>query len=148
MTQRDLFRLESDPDYWWLCFRYATRDGRVADAEEALRQLKALGVEVHLRGTGEGPDKKGGSRKGGGAMTTFLKPADIAQALGVKLQKLHAWLRSGELVGVNVATRPHGRPRWRISQTDWQAFCLRRASRPPVKPVRRRRQPANVIQFV
>lgn len=80
-------------------------------------------------------------------MTTFLKPADIAKALGVKLGKVHAWIRSGELPAVNTATRPDGRPRWRISPVDWEIFCSRRTSRPAVKPVTRRRDPANVIQF-
>ena len=38
--------LERSPDFWWLRFRYAIRDGRDKDAVEARRHLKALGVEV------------------------------------------------------------------------------------------------------
>ncbi len=40
--------LEASPDYWWLKLRYAIRDGRNADADEARRRLKALGVDVKL----------------------------------------------------------------------------------------------------
>lgn len=43
ITQKDLDR---SPDFWWLRFRYATRDGRKDEAAEARRRLKELGVVV------------------------------------------------------------------------------------------------------
>ncbi len=51
MTQAEI---ERSPDYWWLRLRYAIRDGRKTDAEEARRRLRELGVEVQfLRKTAE-----------------------------------------------------------------------------------------------
>ena len=40
--------LEQSPDYWWLRFRYAVREGRTRDADEARQRLRDLGVKVDL----------------------------------------------------------------------------------------------------
>lgn len=45
----DRQQLERDPDYWWLRFRYATRDGDEAAAAEARQRLKALGISVEVK---------------------------------------------------------------------------------------------------
>lgn len=51
-----------------------------------------------------------------------------------------AWIRSGELVAVNLAHRNGGRPRYKIDPEELQAFLLRRQVIPPAKPIRRPRR--------
>ena len=77
----------------------------------------------------------------------YFTPPETARLLGVKHDKILAWIKSGELAAVNLATRHGGRPRWRISRQALDDFLARRAAKPPPKPRRRRREPQNVIQF-
>ena len=66
----------------------------------------------------------------------------IAKELGVAQGKVVAWVKSGELRGVNVATKPGSRPRFRIAEEDLAKFLKARTAcdvRPP-EPVRRRRR--------
>jgi hypothetical protein len=72
--------------------------------------------------------------------------ADLCRRWKVGPDKIHGFLRRGELVGVNVATNLSGRPQWRITPESVAAFERRRASAPPPKPPRRRRRP-DVIDF-
>lgn len=76
-----------------------------------------------------------------------LRPREVAKRLDIKVDAVLAWIRAGELHGTNVAVRVGGRPRWRITETDLQAFLLRRSAAPPAPARRRRRQPADVIQY-
>src|SRR5262249_45898649 len=55
--------------------------------------------------------------------------------------KVRAFLRRGELVGVNVAANLSGKPQWRVSPEEVERFERRRSSAPPPKPPRRRRTP-------
>jgi excisionase family DNA binding protein len=43
--------------------------------------------------------------------STYRTPPEIARRLGVGPEKVLAWIRSGELAAVNLATTRHGRPR-------------------------------------
>jgi len=65
--------------------------------------------------------------------------ADLCQRWRVGPDKIHGFLRRGELVGVNVATHLSARPQWRVSREAVEAFERRRSSAPPPKPPRRRR---------
>jgi hypothetical protein len=56
-------------------------------------------------------------------------------------------LRSGELVGVNVAADPAARPMWRFSAEAVEAFERRRSSAPTPKPARRRRRQTNEVDY-
>ena len=80
-------------------------------------------------------------------MTSFLTPPKLAIRYGVEPSKVLAWIRSGELRAVNVATRSTGRPRYRINEADVLVFENRRAGKVDKAPPRRRRQSANVIEF-
>ena len=42
--------LEHDPDYLWIVFRKAIREGRIDDAAEAQRRLAEAGVVVRVTG--------------------------------------------------------------------------------------------------
>ena len=66
-------------------------------------------------------------------------PPQLAKLKGIESEKILAWIRSGELRAVNLATRPTGRPRWRIKVEDWLAFEERRAAKSPTKVSRRPR---------
>jgi hypothetical protein len=59
---KDLEYLERDPDFWWLRFRYALREGRLSDAEEARQRLGTLGIEVNLHS----PEEEAVARAGDG----------------------------------------------------------------------------------
>lgn len=78
---------------------------------------------------------------------TWHTPPQIAEQLGIEPQKVRTWIQRGELVASNVADRVDGRPRWRVSASELEAFLARRQSRPPVKAARRRRVEPNVKQF-
>ncbi|MEX0700725.1 MAG: helix-turn-helix domain-containing protein [Planctomycetales bacterium] len=61
--------------------------------------------------------------------THYLTPADVADILGVAPESVVAWLRSGELVGIDVSRPGSSRPRYRISPDALAAFVAARASR-------------------
>jgi len=71
---------------------------------------------------------------------TYSTPPKVARELSVRVGKVLAWIRSGELAAVNVAQAVGGRPRWRIRRADLEDFLLRRQCQPKVKPVRKRNQ--------
>ena len=79
---------------------------------------------------------------------SYYSPPEVAKLLRVAPEKVVNWIRRGELPAVNVATTMRGRPRYRISEADLQAFKHRRSViPPPPKQSRRRRKVADVIEF-
>jgi hypothetical protein len=72
--------------------------------------------------------------------------ADLCLRWRVGADKIHGFLRRGELVGVNVATNLSSRPQWRISPEAVAAFEARRTSAPTPKPPRRQRR-SSMIDF-
>jgi hypothetical protein len=74
--------------------------------------------------------------------------AAIAERYGINCDKVRLWIKNGELAAVNVATRPTGRPRWRIAVADLLAFeHRRRAAVAPARPAKRRKRQGEVIEF-
>jgi hypothetical protein len=67
--------------------------------------------------------------------------ADLCRRWKIGPDKIHAFIRRGELMAVNVATNLAGRPQWRVTPESVEQFERRRTSAPPPKPLRRRRQP-------
>ena len=67
-------------------------------------------------------------------------PPEYAKEHGVDPSKVLAWIRSGELRAINLATSTTGRPRYRILLEAIVEFEERRSARQPVKPVRRKRK--------
>ncbi len=74
-------------------------------------------------------------------MNDCLTPPVLARRLGVDVHKILSWITSGELTAINCATRPAGRPRWRITEEAVAEFARRRSSAPAPRQPRRRRQP-------
>ncbi len=70
---------------------------------------------------------------------SYKTPPEIAKELRIRPDKVLTWIRSGELVAVNLAENIGGRPRWRVSEGDLDDFLRRRQSTPPPKVSRRRR---------
>jgi hypothetical protein len=70
----------------------------------------------------------------------WRSPPQIADLLRIEAEKVIAWIKSGQLIAVNVGNGPL-RPRYRISQESLDDFLRRRQTQPPApRPVRRRKQ--------
>jgi hypothetical protein len=74
-----------------------------------------------------------------------MTPPQLARRWNVSADKILAFIRSGQLRAFNVATRLGGRPRWRISLGDVQAFEEARAAAPT--PTRKRLLTGNYTRF-
>ncbi len=79
----------------------------------------------------------------------MLTPPELAAEWGVEHAKVLAWIRSGELRAVNLATNPRGRPRWHIDRAEVRAFEQRRAAvvKPPPEQHRRKAESPDVIEY-
>lgn len=82
-------------------------------------------------------------------LESFFTPPQLAARYGVKPATVLGWIRSGELVGINVGRRGATRPRFRVSASAVQAFEAARSATvtTPAPPARRRRTTGSVIQF-
>jgi hypothetical protein len=69
-----------------------------------------------------------------------FRVADLCRRWKVGADKIHGFLRRGELIGINLASNLSGRPLWRITRESVERFERRRSSAPPPKPPRRRRR--------
>ena len=59
-----------------------------------------------------------------------FSPPELARRWRVSPDKVVGWIRSGELAAFNVAARPGGRPRWRVSPEAMAAFEAARSATP------------------
>jgi hypothetical protein len=73
--------------------------------------------------------------------------ADLARRWRVGADKLHAFIRRGELKAINTASALCGRPRWIILPEAVAEFERGRASGPPAKPARRKKQTVPVDYY-
>jgi hypothetical protein len=72
----------------------------------------------------------------------YVTPPQVAEELGVNVQKVGAWIASGELVAFDLAKRTGGKkPRWRISSEALEDFLARRQNKSALvkTPPRRRK---------
>jgi hypothetical protein len=65
------------------------------------------------------------------AAVTYLSPKQVAVMWGTSHDKVLAFIRTGELQAFNVASRPTGRPRFRITLAAVKAFEELRSGRDP-----------------
>jgi hypothetical protein len=72
--------------------------------------------------------------------------ADLCRRWRVGPDKVHRWLESGELVGVNLATNTTDK-QWRIVPEEVEKFERRRSSTPPPKPTKRKKRMEEVDYF-
>jgi transposase len=81
-------------------------------------------------------------------MSSTLSVRDLCERYGVGEHTVLGWLRLGELRGFSVSRRPGSKkPRWRITQEALAAFEQLRTPTPPTPRARRRKRPADVIEF-
>lgn len=83
-------------------------------------------------------------------MTNFarcLTPPAIAQRWGASPEKVVALIKRGELRGFTLSPPGSRRPRWLVDPEEVAAFEERRQAKSPKTPARRKRQPADVIEF-
>jgi transposase len=67
-----------------------------------------------------------------------LTPPQYAARLGVDVHKVISWIKAGELKAIDAATRPGGRPRFLIDESDIAIFEARRTTAPTPRATRRR----------
>lgn len=81
-------------------------------------------------------------------MSSTLSVRDLCERYGVTVHTVLGWIRSGELRAVNVGRRLGAKkPRWRITVEALEAFEQARTATPPPPRARRRKRPAEVIEF-
>ena len=73
--------------------------------------------------------------------------ADLCRRWRVGADKIRAFLRRGELIGINLASSLSGKPLWRITPESVERFEQRRTSAPAPRPPRRKRQVAGAIDY-
>jgi len=80
---------------------------------------------------------------------TKLTPPEIAKCWGVSVEKILAFIRSGELRAINAAFPGRNqRPRFLIDVADLADFERRRSTGPaPKQPPKQKRQVANAGDF-
>ena len=78
-----------------------------------------------------------------------MTPPEMARQWGIGVDKVLAWIRSGELRAINVASQREGRPRYLIDLADIAVFEAARsvAASTPVARRRRRRCDATITEF-
>ncbi len=77
----------------------------------------------------------------------MLTPPQVAKRLGVSAEKIVNWIRSGELLAIDVAVRGSQRPRFRVDPIDLAVFLDQRAVTTAPKASRRRRQNPAVTEY-
>ena len=81
-----------------------------------------------------------------GYVRGVLTPPQAAEQLGVDPSTVIGWIRTGQLRASNIG-KGGKRPRYRIRESDLDAFLKSRQPEPPVAKKRRSRQPAGEIEF-
>jgi excisionase family DNA binding protein len=77
-------------------------------------------------------------------MTYGIK--DLCERFAVGEHTVLTWIRRGELKAINVGRKPGGRPKWRVTEEALAAFEQLRTPT-PTPPRKRRKRPAEVIEF-
>jgi excisionase family DNA binding protein len=75
-----------------------------------------------------------------------LTPPQVARQLSVDASTVIGWIRSGELKGSNIG-KGSQRPRYRIQQSDLEAFLKSRQPEARTGRKRRTKEPAGEIEF-
>lgn len=79
--------------------------------------------------------------------TATYTPPELARRWRIKPDRIIRMIRRGELRAFNIAEPSSSRPRYRIPPDAIVEFENRRSGAETPKPRRRRRQPADVVQY-
>lgn len=79
---------------------------------------------------------------------TVFTPPELAEKYGLAVERIRNWIAGGQLRAFNLSDSD-SRPRWKISEEDWQTFLDTRANciKSPEKPKRRRKRSAAVKEY-
>jgi excisionase family DNA binding protein len=81
-------------------------------------------------------------------MNSTFSIRDVCERYGVSEHSVLSWIRNGELTALNVGRTPAGKkPRWRITEQALIEFEALRTPTPPLPRTKRRKRPADVIEF-
>ena len=82
-------------------------------------------------------------------MQKLMSIAEVSRSLGTNENKILGLIRSGELSAINVAQNGNGkRPRWRISDSDLDAFLeSRKTATSPHVAIKKSRKPRRRVFF-
>ena len=73
-------------------------------------------------------------------------PPAYAAEIGITADKMYHLIAIGEIIAANVASDRNGKPRYRISRTEWNRWLDSRSTKPPEPaPRRRRRKPSSAV---
>ncbi|HUT90879.1 MAG TPA: helix-turn-helix domain-containing protein [Thermoguttaceae bacterium] len=123
-------------------------DGQFPTPTSPSRETSTRHRAVAAEPTSAGPDSSPSFQAKPGSPDAKLTPPQLARHLSVSPEKIHAWIRSGELRAVNIATNPKGRRRYVIDPADVEAFEARRSIHKTLSaPRRRKRTSDDVIEF-
>lgn len=158
-------------DHVWGCFLLTQCGTALGQGREPYQQLVARigrvqeqavkGAARHLgsfmaqredsaeSGSAEAEEPQERASKSEDKAPKFFTPPQLAEEWGVDADKVLALIRSGQLVAVNMVTTTGGRPRYRISAEEAEAFLKRRGSAPPQKSPPRTKKPKDddTIEF-
>lgn len=76
-----------------------------------------------------------------------LTPPALAQRWGISPDKVHSWIRPGQLRAINASAKLGGRARYLIDTVDIAAFERQRANCPPAPTRRTKNSAEDVIHF-
>ncbi len=98
--------------------------------------FRDLVARLAVRVGGAAPRRKAAGDETPGMLT----PPKLAERWGVSADKVLGWIKGGDLPATNIAKRPGGRPRYRISEDAIREFERKRQPEKPPAPTRRRRK--------
>ena len=79
-------------------------------------------------------------------MTFSVK--DMCERYRVGEHTVLVWIHNGELAAIDVSRQSAGKPKWRITQDALTAFEISRTATPaPPRAGRRRKPPADIVEF-
>jgi excisionase family DNA binding protein len=73
---------------------------------------------------------------------------ELADRFGVGDHTICEWIRRGDLRAINVARKPGTRPKWRVTPEALAEFELARTPTPRPERTRRRKQSADLVEFI
>lgn len=76
----------------------------------------------------------------------WMTPPQVAKTLGVGVDKVVGWIRSGQLAGANLGDGQQ-RPRFRIGPEALERFLASRTMAPPVPRVAHRRKAKEPMEW-
>ena len=104
-------------------------------ASDLVQLFRGAAEDLQARAVAGKPAAKMGDVK-----PSVLTPPQLAKEMGVDVDTIYAFIRSGELRATDTAVKRGGRARYRISRADAEDFQRRRQNSPPPPPSPRKKR--------